>query len=212
LAAATGITIIKRFTYRGNASEEFSNTYWLKGSAPPATPAEWRALFDAIVLTEKTVYPAAVQVIRGYGYDNDDGHKPGDSGAVAPSVWQVDLRVSPDTPVAGTLATGGIEVAPGDAAVWVRWKTSRRTDPGAKPIYIRKYFHGALGNGTDPDLVATAQKTALLALGAKMDGGTLPGSRTITVAGQSDTIINHGCSTYITTRTLKRRSKRPTAP
>lgn len=209
MAEATGLTIIKRFTYRGNANEEYSNTYWFKPTTPPADAAAWRALLDAVVLVEKTIYPATAQVIRAYGYDDDTGHRPGDTGSVAGAVWSVDLRVAPDTPVPGTLATGGLELAPGDAAVWARWKTDRRTSPGSKAIYIRKYFHPCLGNGTDPDLVATAQKNALLALGAKMHDGTLPGSRTITTAGKTDTILSHGASTYMTTRSLKRRGKRP---
>ena len=210
MAAATGLTIVKRFNYRGDATEEYSNTYWFTGGSPPADAAEWRTLFNAVVLVEKTCYPAQVEVIRGYGYDNDDGHKPGDSGTVAPSVWQVDLRIAPDTVVGGTLTVTTPDIrGPGDSAVWVRWKTSRVTDPGGKPIYIRKYFHPACFNATSVDVILASQKTALLALGAKLDDGTLPGSRKITTAGRADTIINHGASSYVTTRTLKRRGKRP---
>lgn len=210
MATATGITIVKRFNYRGDATEEYSNTYWLTGGSPPADAAAWRTLFNAIVAVEKAIYPGQVEVIRGYGYDNDDGHKPGDTGAVAPSVWQVDLRIAPDTVVGGTLTVTTPDArAPGDSAVWVRWKTSRVTSPGGKPIYIRKYFHPAVFTSTAPDTVQATQKANLIALGALMDGGTLPGSRKITTAGQADTIINHGASNYITTRTLKRRGKRP---
>lgn len=210
MAAATGLTIVKRFNYRGDASEEYSNTYWFTPLTPPADAAAWRALFNAIVAVEKTIYPGQVEVIRGYGYNDDTGHRPGDSGAVAPSVWQLDLRVSPETVVGGTLTVSTpLARAPGDSAVWVRWKTSRVTSPGGKPIYIRKYFHPAVFTGTAPDTVDPSQKTQLLALGALLDGGTLPGARKITTAGQSDTILNHGCSNFITTRTLKRRGKRP---
>jgi hypothetical protein len=209
VATATGLTIVKRFNYRGDPNEEYSNSYWFTPTTPPADDTAWRALLDAVVLVEKTIYPASCQVIRAYGYNDDTGHKPGDEGAVAGAVYNVDLRVAPNTPVAGTLATGGIELAPGDAAVWERWKTNRRTSPGSKPIYIRKYFHPALGNGTDADLVATAQKNALNALGAKLDDGSLPGGRKITVAGRSDVILSHGCSNFMTTRTLKRRGRRP---
>jgi hypothetical protein len=209
VAAATGLTVVKRFLYRGDPNEEYSNTYWFKPVTPPADAAAWRALLDALVLVEKTIYPSSCQVIRAYGYSDDSGHKPGDTGPVSPSVWSVDLRIAPDAPVAGTLVTGGIELAPGDAAVWARWKTDRRTSPGSKPIYIRKYFHPAIGNGSDADLVQTAQKNALLALGLKLQDGTFSGGRTITTCGRTDTILSHGASTYMTTRTLKRRGKRP---
>jgi hypothetical protein len=209
MAAAVGLTIIKRFLYRGNANEEYSNTYWLTPTTAPADDAAWRTLFNAIVAGEKTCYPAQVEVIRGYGYNDDTGHKPGDSGAVSPAVWSVDLRVAPEVVVPGTLDLTGVIRSPGDDAVWVRWKTSRRTSPGSKPIYIRKYFHPATFASTAVDTVGTTQRTNLLAFGALMDGGTLPGSRKITTCGRNDVILNHGASVNTTTRTLKRRGKRP---
>lgn len=210
MAAATGLTVIKKMTYRGDATEEYSNTYWFTGT-PPANSAAWRTLFDAVVAIEKTVYLNSVSVIRGYGYADDTGHKPGDTGAVTPAAWSVDLSLAPETPVAGTLAIGSGALMPGDAAVWVRWKTSRLTSPGGKPIYLRKYFHVAVANAVNAgDTILTAQRTALLALGAKMYDGTLSGSRTLTTAGQTDVITAHNASTYITTRSLKRRGKRAT--
>lgn len=209
MATATGLTIVKRFTYRGDANEEYSNTYWFKPVTPPASPTDWKALFDAVVAGEKTIYPNTVNVIRGYGYDDDTGHKPGDTGTTSPAVWTEDLRVSPLTPVPGTLATSGAVFMPGDDAVWVRWKTNRLTFKG-KAIYVRKYFHPAATAGTTPvDAILPLQRTNLLAFGALMDGGTLPGARTITTAGRLDTMASHDASQYVTTRTLKRRGKRP---
>lgn len=200
MAAQTGLTVIKRFLYRGDANEEFSNTYHFTGSVP-ADATAWRALFDALVVIEKPCYTAATTVVRGYGYDDDADD--------AISVWSVDLTVSPESPVAGTLTTASSSPAPGDCAVWARWKTSRLNSNG-KPIYLRKYFHDARTLDTsNKDTVATAQHTALLALGAKMDDGSFISSRKITARGHTDTILNHGCSTYTTTRTLKRRGKRP---
>jgi hypothetical protein len=211
MAAACGLTIVKQFDYRGNPIEEFSNTYWLTGGAP--TDAQFLALFDAIVAVEKTIYPTegsgGAKVVRGYGYRDDSGHKPGDTGTVHPADWVHDIAASP---VAGTLTmTDSDQRLPGDAAVWVRWKTSRRTDPGGKAIYLRKYFHPACRTTGAHDAVLPAQITALNALGALLDGGSLPDARKITTAGQTDVILSHAASSYVTTRTLKRRGKRPSS-
>jgi hypothetical protein len=205
-----GLTVVKRFTYRGDASEEFSNTYWLTGDIP-ADATEWRALFDAMVTQEKTCYNNGVNVIRGYGYADNTGHRSGDTGTVAASVWTVDLTVSPETPVAGTITLGaGESVAPGDAAAWARWKTSRLTDPGGKPIYLRKYFHGInMQAAPNQDQIKATQKTNLAAFAEKLRDGTFIDARTVTAAGSTDTITATGASTYVTTRTLKRRGKRP---
>jgi hypothetical protein len=200
MAAQVGLTIVKRFTYRTDASEEFSNTYHLTGSVP-ADAAAWRTLFNALVVVEKAVYDSTVSVIRGYGYDSDADD--------ATAVWSVDLTVSPDTPVAGTLVVSGAVRTPGDCAVWARWKTSRLNTKG-KPIYLRKYFHPAWATGAgSAENVIPAQTTALNALGAKLQDGSFAEARTITARGHTDTIVNHGASTWSTTRTLKRRGKRP---
>lgn len=200
MAAKTGLTIVKKFSYRGDANEEWSNTYHFTGTVPADSTA-WRALFDAVVLQEKTVYTADVHVIRGYGYADDADN--------ATSVWTVDLEVSPETPVAGTLSIGTQSYNPGDCAVWARWKTSRLNTKG-KAIYLRKYFHLALSASTsDFDTIGAAQKAALIAFAGKMDDGTLVGSRKITARTHDDVILNHGASSYITTRSLKRRGKRP---
>lgn len=200
---ACRVVVIKSFEYRGHA-EEFSNEYTFTG-ATPADAAAWRTLFDALVLQEKTCYPSLVTVVAGYGYDSE--------AANAHAVWSVDMTVSPNAPVAGTCALNTTDrMSPGDCAVWVRWKTDRLNSRG-KPVYLRKYFHGAInqGGGTidTPDLVSVPQHTALLALGAKLHDGSFIDARVVKAAGHTDAIVNHGVSTYITTRTLKRRGKRP---
>jgi len=200
MAAQTGLTVVKRFPYRGDTTEEFSNTYHFTGSVPSDATA-WRALFDALVTQEKTIYSSVTHVYRGYGYDDDADD--------ATAVWSVDLSVSPETPVAGTLSVGTDIKAPGDSAVWCRWKTSR-TNSNGKPIYLRKYFHDARINGaTGGDTVLAAQVTALAAFATKLEDGTFIDGRKITARGHTDTIVSIGNSAYITTRTLKRRGKRP---
>jgi len=207
MAAATGLTIVKRFDYRGDPTEEWSNTYWFTGT-PPADATAWRALLDAVVLSEKKCYPSSVGVQRAYGYNDDTGHKPDDTGDVAPAVYGVDLSIAPETVVLGTLVTSTGTKMPGDTAVWARWKTSRRTVPGGKAIYLRKFYHPAYCQTGTPDTIMAVQKTNLLAHATAMQDGTLPGSRKITTCGQTDVITAVGASTYTTVRTLKRRAKR----
>lgn len=207
MAAACGLTIVKKFLYRGDATEEYSNTYWFTGSAP-TTAAAWRTFFDEIVTTEKAIYHSGVTVIRGYGYNDDDGHKPDDEGDVAPAVWTVDLTIAPETPVAGTLTYASSWILAGDSAVWLRAKTSRVTSPGGKPIYLRKYYHPAASPSSTPDVIAPNQKAALVAHATKLTDGTLATGRKWTTAGKTDVITAVGASAYTTVRTLKRRAKR----
>jgi len=199
MADVVGLTLVKKFTYRGNANEEFSNTYYLSGSLP-ADAAAWRTLFDALVTQEKTLYASTVSVIRGYGYSSD--------AIDAAAVWSVDLRVSPETPVAGTLSMSGAIPPAGDQAAWVRWKTSR-TNSNGKSIYLRKYFHGGAADSTGGDAIKASYITALAAFGTKMRDGSFAGARTVRSRTHAETIISSGTSSYWTTRTLKRRGKRP---
>lgn len=201
MASQLGITLIKKFTYRGNTNEEYSNTYHFTG-AVPSDSAAWKTFADLLIAQEKTVYTGDVSVVRAYGYATDN---PADD-----SVWTWDYGAL-GTSVAGTLLQGTGVLTPGDDAVWCRWKTSR-TNTNGKPIYLRKYFHvavGTSGTGANRDSVLPAQTTALQAFAAKMHDGTFVDARTITARGHTDVILSHGASIYITTRTLKRRGKRP---
>lgn len=198
---ATGITVIKKFTYRGDAEEEWSNKYHFTGS-DPATTADWLALFNALVLIEKTIYPATHVVVRGYGYTSD--------ASTASAVWSRDLEASGGT-VPGTLTIAATNaVLPGDTAIWARWKTDRLSVKG-KPIFLRKYYHGAVQETLLSDsIVKAAQTTALASFAAKMWDGTFLDARHLRAPGRSsETIVGASTSQYPTIRTLKRRGKRP---
>lgn len=198
-APQVGLTVIKRMQYRADAGEEYSNHYWLTGSTP-SDSAAWRTLFDALVVEEKKVHNSATQTVGGYGYDSTSDDRT--------AVWSVDLTISPNTPVNGTFAPGGGDMrAPGDAAVWVRWGLDRFAN--GKRIYLRKYFHPAyFDTSAGADYVAPDLVTALTAFGAKMHDGTFAGSRLITDT-RGTAVVGHAVSPYVTTRTLKRRGKRP---
>jgi hypothetical protein len=196
-APTVGLTVIKRFTYRGDASEEWSNHYLLTG-ATPGSSAEWRTLFDALVAQEKTVFLSTSSVVAGYGYDS--------ASPDATAVWTVDLTVTPNVPVPGTMSGGG-NVASGDQACWVRWGLNRLNSKG-KRIYLRKYFHDFMLSTTQRDQLYAGQITALTAFGTKMRDGSFVDGRKITDHTGAD-VIGSGISPWVTTRTLKRRGKRP---
>jgi hypothetical protein len=193
--AKPGIVLVKRFNYRGQ-NEEWSNKYHFTES-PPANPTDWRTLIDALANKEKTVYSAGTHIVRAYGYSDTDND----------AVFSVDYTALAEE-IAGTFNEVGMSHAAGDAAVWVRWLTPDHNSRG-KPIYLRKYFHGAEAEATDHDQIAVDQKAALLAFGTALAGGT--GAITgFTICGPTGAVAGAvGASSWITTRTLKRRGRRP---
>lgn len=197
MAAACGMTLVKKFTYRGDATEEYSNTYWLTGGAP-ADDAAWATLFTALVAQEKTLYNLNVSYIRGYGYNSDADD--------ATAVYVDDKTLSP---VAGTFNEAGTVVCPGDSANWIRWYTGRLAN--GKKVYLRKYFHPAYASASAVDQTASTWRTAANLVAAKLQDGTFSGGRKITARGHTDDASLGAASTYVTTRTLKRRGKRPGA-
>lgn len=198
MAAATGLVVIKKFQYRDDPNETWSNKYWFTGPVPgPST--EWRSLFDALVSHEKKLYPASVTVIGGYGYD--------DSSDGAQAIWGVDLEALGQT-VAGVLPPSpGMGLA-GDQAAMIQWKTSRKNSRG-KWIYLRKYFHGGHNDSTNPDIVSAAFHTELQAFADLLAVGDATWTRKIRSAAQDEVLQTHEASWNVTTRTLKRRGKRP---
>jgi hypothetical protein len=190
------ITLIKDMTYRG-VKEEWSNTYTLDGTTP-TSDAEWKTLADAIIVSEKTCYLVDVRVVRAMGYVSGSDN----------AAWSYDYLAAAAT-VAGTLSTGGAEVNKwaGDQAGWLRMRVG--STGAGKPKYIRKYFHGGWSVGATPDTMGAAVVTAYLAHGTKMTNGTLPGG--MQWIGPNGTIgSTPAASPYVTTRTLKRRGRRPT--
>jgi hypothetical protein len=189
------ITIVKSFSYRG-AAEEFSNTYHFSGTTP-ANAAAWKTLADAIIAAEQLCTGTQVNFVRAYGYEAGNEN----------SVAQIDYSVAPLTPIPGTYSITVGNQSSGDQAATMRWYTGASSSRGKK-IYARKYFHCCHVHNTDPDRIHDVYKTALEVFGNKLIDGTLPGS--FKYCGPQGAVLQAPqASMYLTTRTLKRRGKRP---
>lgn len=185
------ITINKRMTYR-LVPEVTSNTYHFSGTTP-TSDADWSALALAIWNAEKPCYPAGVEYVGYLGYEAGNEFAVSIKDYVADGV----------APIPGT-APHNANIAPGDTAATIRWTTPDRTSRGTR-IYLRKYFHEP--NFSNDSLDAT-YKTALATYGAKMIDGSLPGG--FKVCGPQGAVAsNPFVAPFVTTRTLKRRGKRP---
>lgn len=190
------VTIIKEMDYRGTL-EEWSNTYLLDGTTP-TNPTEWKTLFDAIILSEKQCYTNLSKVIRAYGYTDESDL----------AIASYDYKAASAT-VQGTLTPAGTGTYAwaGDQAGWLRLRAGINVK--GKPVYLRKYFHSGTSPNTTPDILVAGVKTAYVAHGNKMIDGTLPGGmKWIAKGGTVGTLPT--ASSYVTTRTLKRRGRRPT--
>jgi hypothetical protein len=195
---AWSLRLDKSFTYRGSP-EKWSNRYHFDGSNP-ADAVEWKAIVDALVAQEKTLYKSGVTVVYAAGYTSDTGA----------AVYTRDFTITPDTPVPGTFSGSGPD-APGDAAMWARWWCGQYNSRGKK-IYARKYFHGVTTNGTTSgDSLSTSQKTALNTFAALLRTGLAVATYTTRHLCDKNghAAVDNNVVTYITTRTLKRRGGSP---
>lgn len=189
------ITLVKRFTYRGQP-EEFSNTYHFTGTTP-ATDAAWKALGQAIFAGEGNLYRTSVKLAKIYGYNAGNEQ----------SVYQQDYIGNGETEPQGLITnTAGTILLPGDSAGWLRAKIG--VSSKGKKVYIRKYYHGVFVPDTGGDQLAVGWKQNAENLGTLLLGGTLPGGFKW-CGPQGQTATNPVASTFATTRTLKRRGKRP---
>lgn len=188
------LTLIKRFTYKGN-NEEWSNTYHFTG-ATPATPAAWKTLADAWIAAERTVLPNSCAYVRAYGYAPGNEH----------SVAQIDYVALGGALVLGSYSAAGNPQAPGDSAFMIRGLVGLSTT--GKKVYVRKYFHAAICTPGNGDTLVAGQKTASDAYCATLIAGTLPGAAKWSGPQGAD-VTGPVTLPFLTTRTLKRRGKRP---
>lgn len=193
---APGVTSIKTFTYRG-AAEEWSNQYRFVGDAP-SSEADWRSLVDDLVALEAPMLSDRVSIVRALCYEDIDDD----------SVYTYDLTHFAGA-VPGALDHTDAGNQAGDDALTVRWSTGRRTSTG-KPIYLRKYYHGVMSStATDGDDVWSTMATAAGTFAAAVlaSSGDWPGLADVDGDAPPG---GYFVDPYVTTRTLKRRGRRPT--
>lgn len=193
--AGPGVIAISTFTYRDHP-EEFSSNFHFDGDAPSSS-SDWRDLCDAHAAIWVLGLIDVVHVTRYLCYEDMDDD----------SVYTYDLTHFGGA-LPGAIAHPGGGRQAGDAAAWVRWNTTRRTSHG-KPIYIRKYVHGVYeADSGEPDTLWGDQKSGLTAVGAGLlaPSGDWPGLVDVTGDALEGGYL---ASTWITTRTLKRRGRRP---
>jgi hypothetical protein len=199
MATRLGLTLIKQMEYRDKLDEEWSNHYWFTGS-PPTDPPSWKTFADAIIAIEKTCYSQSSEVIRAYGYDSNDPKRF--------AVWSYDYLEN-GAAVPGTMTpSAGDKLFAGDQAGMLWWRTTRRNTRG-KWIYLRKYMHDGYESSTDSDRLATA---TLGAYRAFVDAiSTAPGIQGHVLTGEiiDEVFQAQDAGEFVTTRTLKRRGKRP---
>lgn len=190
------LILVKEFTYRGEP-EEFSNKYHFSGDQP-GTAGEWLTLANGWITEEKKCYDASVRFVRAYGYEASSDH----------ANWVHDYEALGGVQVGTYPINVGPEVrAPGDAAATIRWSTGEYNTRG-KLIYCRKYLHGAVVQSADTDQLAAAYKTALEGFAAVVISGFFPGAAEY-CGPQGATLRDQRVDGFVTTRTLKRRGKRP---
>lgn len=194
--AAPGIVTYKTFTWRG-APEEWGNTYHFLGDAP-STPADWRSLVDDFLDLELLAVKTTVICTRAICYADTD----------SPSVYSYDLSAFGGTRGgAYNSGTEGSVVQEGGSAYMARWDTGRRSTKG-KPIYLRKYWHPAMTESGDPDVIDGPLVTVVgtFALDVLSSSGAWPG-----LAGPDGVApVGHLAETQATYRTLRKGRRRPT--
>jgi hypothetical protein len=193
-----GLTVVKQFTYRGDGTEEWSNKYFLTGP-PPDDEISWQQAFDDLCSHELHLYTPSSAIMAGYGYNDNDEH--------AHAVWSVDYRGTAGVPGDLTL-TGAEHKVAGDQAAMIEWRTSRKNSRG-KWVYLRKYIHDVSANTALPDETSVSFRQVAETYATRMMDGSLLGGRRLRSRTHDEVLTAAIVPDFITTRTLKRRGKRP---
>jgi hypothetical protein len=202
VASVLGIQTVKQFTYRGDPTEEWSNTYHFT-APPPTNDADWLQVVDALMRNEILHMPSSSKIVRAYGY-NDDA----DPGF---AVYTLDLTATGDERV-GTFLPGGSEYKmSGDQAAMIWNKTDHRNARG-KHVYLRKYFHDGFVSSTNPDNLGGPYAAVLQNFTTALVTGAIPELGRWRAKKYDAGSLALGVDPYATTRTLKRRGKRPPSP
>jgi hypothetical protein len=153
---------------------------------------------EAFIQHERACYPATSAAVRAYGY-NDDGDKP-------ISVWSHDWLATGGQ--FGGLGVFGGNKMSGDQAACISWRLDHKNSRG-KYVYLRKYMHDGHTAAGDTDKLDPAYLTNLTQFALDCMNG--PAGFWGGVRARTGTwpILAAGTTGWSTTRTLKRRGKRP---
>jgi len=200
-----GLTLVKRFTYRGDSGEEWSNQYWL--SAPiPTTSAEFKAQADALIGLETECYAPTSKVVAAYGYAQ---YETDPKAEYIGSVWAYDYALAGEESP-GKLTSAAHPMA-GDQVGLLSWQTDRKSAK-SKPIWLRKFFHDGFVDLTNKDHIDNGTLAAYNEFGGALGlAPAFPGLGHVRSPVADAPILLSGGSINVTIHQLKRRGKRPLA-
>lgn len=191
------LVLIKSFVYRAEADEEFSSGYTFAPINTPSTDAQWESFALALRGYERPIYPSSVKWHRAYGYTSNEPQ--------TAHAFVIDWEASADVQT-GTFVPAATDViGAGDQAALVQWRNTVKSVKG-KPIYHRKYCHDPFISAGGGNAIATDYSAALQ---------TYANQIAVYLGGPYSTkyptghVIQGTVSPFVTTRTLKRRGKRP---
>jgi hypothetical protein len=145
---------------------------------------------------ERKVIRPTSELVRAYGY----------VAGTENSVAQIDYSLPGVPGMPSTGANGFGDRPAGDQAVWIRAKVGMSSS--GKKVYIRKYYHDVGVQTGGGDAVHPNGLPLLQALAVKLISGTMAGGFEW-VAPQGANGSEPNRSSFMTTRTLKRRGRRP---
>jgi hypothetical protein len=113
--------------------------------------------------------------------------------------------------MAGTFVPGaGVPRMAGDQASMIWAQLDHRNVKG-KYVFLRKYFHGGYINDLEADKIDDIYKQALVAFCNQLAGGSIVELGLWRSQKAEYPVITNDADKWVTTRTLKRRGKRPLA-
>lgn len=198
MAAVTGITLVKKFSYRGDATEEYSNTYHFDVPVP-SNSTTWKIVVDALATAEALCLPTGHTIVQAYGYGTDV--------VTDPSVFGWNYVANGDTKVGVVAPPGDGQKLAGDQAVFLWGQLDHKNTKG-RYVYLRKYLHGGYALAADPDKISATYHTPLQAFVDKLVAGTITECGHWRARTGTWPVIAHGVGPYVTTRTLERRGKK----